>query len=1113
MKKYLTFFILLLLLLSCSNKKENQLENADLTKKETKTFFNFQKIHKKQSHLDFQNNLKHDLSSKSNLFDYDFFYNGGGVGIVDINNDGLKDIFFCGNQVDNKLFLNKGNLVFEDISEAANINKHKNWSNGVSFADVNNDGWMDIYISQGGPYKKEVRKNLLYINQKNNTFTEKAVAYGLADTGISTQASFFDYDKDGDLDCIVANENEYYGLDPVSFYKTLTNKKRLHQSSSHLYQNNDGKYTDITEKSGLLKPTFGLGLCVSDINNDGWLDIYIANDYYVPDAMYLNNRNGTFTDQIKNATKQVSFYGMGVDIEDINNDNLNDIFVLDMASADHVRSKTLMASMNVEKHNLLVNKLKLHHQYMFNSLQLNIGNNTFHNIAQVTGVSKTDWSWAGLIMDANNNENNDIYITNGYRRYALDNDVRIQISNTKRQYKGKVPLQIKENIYNQLPSEKLTNLFFSNKGNLNFLDETSVSGLGEASFSNGAAYADLDNDGDLDIVVNNIDDDAFLFKNLSTENNTGNFLKIETKGKISEDFAKVTLVYDGKTRTKESKRVRGYLSSVENTVHFGLGENKIIDTVRVLWTSGKFEEKYNIKANSSLIFNEKDAIKTSKLSQKSDNTLFRKINTTLKFTHVENEFNDFEKEILLPQKQSTLGPYITKGDVNNDGKNDVFIGGAKNQAAAIYLQKGNSFEKLKNPIFEKDAHYEDMEALFIDIDNDGDKDLYVVSGGNEFIERSESLKDRVYINNGYGNFTSRETNEIKYYTISGKTVSKIDFDNDGDFDIIVGNRIKPQKYPVHEPSIIYENIDGVFKNVTAKIASEFENFGIINKVITTDFNNDGWQDFIAVGEWTHIGIFLNDKGTFKDISSNSELNTEKGWWNSITETDVNNDGLKDYVIGNMGLNNKLKANKEKPLRIYADDFDENGTHDIVLSYKYDGKYVPLRGKECSTQQMPFISKKIKSYYEFANSSLDDIYGQKLQTSYNREVNEFKSILLLNEGENKFKKVILPAMAQTMPILDGDTFDFNQDGFEDLIVVGNIYNTEVETPRLDNPYGLVLLSNKKDNYTVLTPKKTGLYLNGNTKSVALIHHKKLKKLFAIIAVNNGKTELFEFLDKP
>ena len=1114
MKSKFSLYLSLLILLGCSHKRDPLLDNVIETKakKVAKTFFNFKKISHKKSNLNFKNTLKHDLKTKSNLFDYDFFYNGGGVGIVDINNDGLKDVFFCGNQVDNKLFLNKGNLVFENITTTANINQNKNWSNGVTIADVNNDGWMDIYVTQGGPNKLNERQNLLYINQKNNTFKEEATKYGLADTGISTQATFFDYDKDGDLDCIVANENDYYGLDPITFYKTLKNKKRLQQSSSHLYKNDNGKFIDVTAEAGLLKPTFGLGLCVSDINNDGWLDIYIANDYYVPDALYLNNKNSTFTDQIKETTKQVSFYGMGVDIEDINNDNLNDIFVLDMASADHIRSKTLMASMNVEKHNLLVNTLDLQHQYMFNSLQLNIGNSKFHNIAQVTGLSKTDWSWAGLIFDANNNENNDIYVTNGYRRYALDNDIRNQISNIKRKYKGNVPLKIKENIYNNLPSEKLTNLLFSNKGNLTFINSTSDSGISEPSFSNGAAYADLDNDGDLDIVVNNIDDQAFLFKNLSTENNIGNYLKVETKGKLSEDFAKVTLIYAGKTRTKESKRVRGYLSSVDKTLHFGLSESKIIDTVRVVWTSGKFEEKYSVKANSILTFNEVDANNSREVHQKIKKTLFKKNNTILNFSHKENKFNDFEKEILLPYKQSTLGPTIAKGDVNNDGKEDIFIGGAKNQSAAIYLQNDTSFDKTNNSIFKIDAHHEDMEALFIDIDNDNDIDLYVVSGGSEFLERSESLKDRIYLNDGQGNFTKKETSEIKDYTISGKTVSKIDFDNDGDYDIIVGNRIKPQKYPLHEPSIIYENINGIFKNSTAKIAPNFENFGIVNKVITTDFNNDGWQDFIAVGEWTHIGVFLNDKGTFKDISSSSKLDAEKGWWSSITETDVNNDGLKDYVIGNIGLNIKFKATNDKPLKIYADDFDNNGTHDVVLSYQYEGKYVPLRGKECSTQQMPFISKKIKSYYEFANASLEDIYGENINASYNREVNEFKSILLLNKGNNRFKKIVLPNMAQTMPILDGATFDFNNDGFEDLIVVGNMYNTEVETPRLDNPYGLILLSNKKDNYTILSPENTGLYFNGNTKSVELIHHKKLNKTLALIAVNNGDTEVFELNDK-
>jgi len=1069
---------------------------------------NFIKIDPSQSNLHFKNSIVDNISTKENLFDFDYFFNGAGVGIEDINNDGLKDIFFCGNQVPNKLFLNKGNLVFEDISDTANINMNKNWSNGVTFVDINNDGWMDIYVSQGGPRDTIQRKNQLLINQKDLTFKEQATEYGLDDHGLSTQSAFFDYDKDGDLDCFVMNENDYYGTDPVTFYKILSNEDKLRESSSHLYKNVNSKYFDITKEAGLLKPSFGLGLCVGDINNDNWLDIYITNDYYVPDAMYINNQNGTFSDDIKTATNQVTFYGMGVDIADINNDNLTDIFVLDMASSDHIRSKTLMASMNVPKYNLLVNTLGLQDQYMYNSLQLNVGNNTFHNVAQLTGLSKTDWSWAGLIFDTDNDANEDIYVTNGYRRYGLDNDIRMKVARTKQQYKGNVPLKVKEEIYNSLPSEKLANILYRNNGDLNFENVTPFSGLNEPSFSNGAAYTDLDNDGDLDIVVNNMDDEAFLFKNLSIENGLGNYLKVITKGNISEGFAKVSISYSGKIRTKESKRVRGYFSAVDNTIHFGLGNTNLIDTVKVIWPSGKYQEHYQVKANSTLTFNEKDAQKFQPTNPSNKNLLFKRTKALINFTHIENEFNDFDKEVLLPYKQSTLGPYITKGDANGDGKDDIYIGGAHGQAGQLFIQTNNGFLKINNHIFNIDAHYEDMEALFIDIDNDNDNDLYVVSGGSEFKERSESLKDRIYLNDGKGNFSKSNSTEINDYTISGKTITKIDFDKDGDYDLLVGNRIKPQKYPLHEPSLIYENVNGTFKNVTAVIAPEFEDFGIVNKVIATDFNNDGWQDFIAVGEWTHIGVFLNENGIFKDISSKSKLDTEKGWWHTIVETDVNNDGNKDFLIGNIGLNIKFKVSTEKPLRIYADDFDTNGTHDVVLSYKYNGMFVPARGKECSTQQMPFISEKIPTYNEFANATLEDIYGEKIYTAYQREANQFKSILLLNEGGDKFRKIELPTMAQTMPILDSDSYDFNKDGFDDIVVVGNIYNTEVETPRLDNPYALILISNKKDGYSVLGPNQTNLYLNGNAKSIKLVKHDGLNKIFVIVGNNNASIEIYE-----
>ncbi len=1068
----------------------------------------FERIESTYSGLAFSNTLTHNVATRENLFDYDYFYNGAGVGLEDLNNDGLLDVFFCGNQLPNKLYINQGNFTFSDISEQAGISKSDGWSTGVSFADINNDGWMDIYVSQGGPFPPQERQNLLFINQQDGTFTEEAESHGLADTGIGTQSAFFDYDRDGDLDCIVMNENELYGVDPINLYRILKeNTDLLYHNSSHLYRNDNGKFIDITKNAGIERPIFGLGLSISDINNDGWLDIYIASDYYIPDALFINDQKGGFNDRVKEYTRQISYYGMGVDIADINNDNLQDIFVLDMASSDHVRSKTLMASMSTGRFDYLVNKADFHYQYMYNSLQLNLGNNTFNNIAQLSETSNTDWSWAVLLSDFDLDQYKDILITNGYRRYALDNDLQRQVFEAQQKYRGRVPLDIKEQLYNQMPSEKLPNILYKNNGGLQFENVAASWGIDDLSFSNGAATGDLDNDGDLDIVVNNMDEEAFLYRNLASEQNRGNFLKVHAEGALSESFAKVKIYYGDQRQMVETKRIRGYMSSVDADACFGLGKIEEIDSIRILWPDGKSEIRTQVAVNQILNFKEKDA-ETYLPPKPEARGIFKAVsdNYGLDFVHKENSYDDFEKEILLPYKQSGQGPFITQGDLNGDGLADLFIGGASGHAAVLYINTGKSFVKKSSSALQNDSAYEDMEALMFDLEGDGDLDLYVVSGGNEYAEFSSLYADRIYENDGQGNLKRLDMEALANNPKSGRSVSVIDFDQDNDYDLLVGNRIIPQNYPRYSPSVIYENRDGILVDVTDEKAPELKEFGIVNKIISTDFDNDGLTDFIAVGEWTSIGIFRNTGGRFERFNDAEGVLQDKGWWFDVKETDVNKDGLKDYILGNVGLNIKFKSSKEKPFKVFATDFDENGTNDIVLTKKYHDTYVPVRGRECSSQQMPFIKDKFPTYSEFANASLSDIYGEKLSTSYSSEATEFNSILLLNKGKGKFEKIILPIEAQVFPVLDILAIDINGDDYEDLILSGNIYETEVETPRLDAVSGLVLLSNRENNYNPLPHWQTGLYLTGNVKSAEIVETDQ--RLLLVHTVNNGAVGVHE-----
>ena len=1095
--------LLSLFIISCDNQEKNSSASRSSNSVEKNSPV-FRKVEPRNSHITFANTITHDVGSLNNLFDYDYFYNGAGVGMEDLNNDGLLDVFFCGNQVNNSLYFNKGDLTFEDVSDTAQINNGKIWSNGVTFADINNDGWMDIYISQGGPNTRDKRKNLLFINNQDGTFEEKAEQYGLADMGISTQSVFFDMDKDGDLDCLVMNENELYGMDPISFNQYVnSDEETAYFNSSHLYRNDDGTFTDITKSAGLAKPIFGLGLAVADINEDGWMDIYMASDYYLPDALYINNHDGTFTDQIKEATNQISFYGMGMDIADLDNDGLQDIFVLDMAANDHVRSKTLMASMNTKRFDFLVNKAGYHYQYMYNSLQKNMGGTKFSNISQLSGVANTDWSWSVLMNDFDLDGHKEIHVTNGYRRYALDNDLQRKVFEAKQRYGRNVPLEVKQQLYESMPSEKLPNILYKRKSKLVYDNVATAWGLGDFSFSNGAASGDLDNDGDLDIIVNNMDETAFVYQNLSIESGLGNYLKVITNGNSSEEFAKVTVSSGSDSQMVEIKRVRGYRSAQEPKAFFGLANNTSVDTVTVYWKSGKMEQKFNVPANSTITFNERDA--TLPVSTKQENeTYFIELDTEalgLNFTHNENVYDDFETEVLLPYKQSNQGPFITKGDINGDGLEDIHVGGAAGQPGQLYIQSSKGFVNINSPALQKDAHHEDMESIFFDFDGDTDLDLFVVSGGNEFAEYSSYHTDRIYINDGQGQFSKLQSESLSAFPKNGKSVSIIDFDKDGDNDILVGNRVAPKQYPIPQASVLFENRDGELVDVTQEVAPEFQDFGIVNDIQTTDVNNDGWPDFIAVGEWTGIGVFVNQQGTFTNMAEEDAMLSEKGWWFSVTETDVNNDNLPDYVVGNVGLNIKFKASKEKPFKVYATDFDENGTTDIVLSKKYKGTYVPVRGRECSSQQMPFIKEKFETYSEFANASLVDIYGEKLSSSYESSATELQSIVLINKGNLVFEKQRLPISGQTIPILNCAVADLNNDGYEDIVAVGNIYETEVETPRLDALSGVILLSNGTDGYISVPHQNSGLFMEGNVKSIELITNTNDETIL-VNTTNNG-----------
>lgn len=1050
--------------------------------------------------IDFNNSIKE--SEKVNHLYYNQIYSGAGVAIGDINNDGLPDIFFCGNQVSDRLYLNKGDFKFEDITKKSRAAKNSGWSWGVTMADVNSDGYLDIYVSRNGEsMNPDDRKNQLYINNQDLTFTESAMAYGLADAGFSSQAVFFDMDNDGDLDMYQVNQ-----LPDSRLFQRYVNipKKREIYYSDKLYQNENGRYIDVSTKVGISRDlTYGLSVSASDFNNDGWTDLYVANDYDAPDFMYFNNGDGTFRNVINDKLKHISNFSMGTDTGDINNDGFMDLITLDMASADHYRSKTNMGSMSAEKFNQMVTDGK-HYQFMSNTLQINNGGKSFSDIANMTGIAKTDWSWAGLLVDLDNDGLKDIIISNGVKKDVRNNDFLTGLNK-----KLETNSQDFYNMSKLAPSVPLSNYAFKNKGGLQFEKTTKNWGFETPSFSSGMAYGDLDNDGDLDVVINNMESPAFVYKN----NATGNFLTIDFDGADKNKFGygvKAIIHHNGKTQTADNTPTRGYLSSVEPKLFFGLGKDIEVDKVEIIWPDGKTNLYEAVSANTTL------TAKYSKAKNKSNNTIEKKtlftevssVDFGISYQHKENVFNEYETEVLLPHNVSQNGPFTSVTDVNGDGLDDLFIGGASGQSGILYLQnKEGSMQKSKFQPWENDKVSEDLGCLFFDADGDSDQDLYITSGGSEFKRGNSLLNDRLYINNGDGEFTKSKNGLPNIYE-SSQCVKASDIDDDGDLDLFVGVRLIASKYPFPASSYILINENGTFRKDSDKNLSSFQNIGMVTDAVFSDIDKDNDDDLILVGEWMPIIVLENENGVFKNNSDKFGLtDSSRGLWWSITANDLDNDGDDDYVLGNLGLNNKFKATVEHPFKVYANDFDNNGTNDVVLAKFYKDDYVPLRGKECTTQQMPYVSEKFKDYHSFASSKLVDILPKdKMSDAVVYEISNFESIILINE-DGKLKRQSLPIQAQVSPIKASLVDDFNKDGFKDILLVGNHFGVEVETTRYDAGIGNVLLGDGKNNFHYIQSTESDFYVPNDTRAINCLKQGGINTI--IVTNNNAPITVFSF----
>ena len=1039
-----------------------------------------------------------------NYFTYIYAYNGGGVAAGDINNDGLTDLYFTGNQVPDKLYLNKGGLTFEDVTEKALGPKAKEgWRSGVSMADVNGDGWLDIYVCRSGPTSDTaLTRNLYYQNNGNGTFSERAHALGIADTTHSTQAAFFDADNDGDLDLYVMNHppGRKLGLSNFAALKAIQDHTA---PTDRFYRNEGGRFTESTYAADLQNYAYSLGLGIADIDQDGWSDIYEANDFDAPDLMYMNRRDGTFGEQSQFRTRHTSNFGMGCDIADYNNDGLPDIMVLDMTADDHKRNKTNMGSMSPERFWANV-RGGYFFQYMVNTLQLNNGNGTYSEVAQLAGVARTDWSWAPLFADLDNDGWKDLMITNGFKHDVRNNDYArgtYDKLKTGADFYGALDL---------IPSTKLRNYLFRNNGDLTFADSSQAWGFTVPENSNGAAYADLDNDGDLDLVINNLDEVATVHENTANSRFPGrHWLRLKlTNGKSTALGAKAYVRNEGGMQYQELFPVRGYQSTVEPYVHFGLGTAATVDTLEVRWPNGTHSLLTGVKPDQLLTLDQKDGrpLPTAPAVQ----TLFTDVRSSLNadMVHVENAYDDFELEVLLPHKQSEQGPLLATADVNGDGREDLFMGGSYVKPASLWLQRADGgFDAARSQPWKQFAVQEQVGGVFFDADKDGDMDLVVLAGSNELDLRESAYVQRLYLNDGKGRF--REAKDaLGFVMTSAHRAAAADIDGDGDQDLFIGGRQTPAHYPFAPRSYLLVN-DGTgrFIDGTQQLAPAVMGPGMVTGVCFADMDNDRDPDLVLAGEWMGILLLLNEKGHFLDATVPAGLQGMKGWWSALTTADVNGDGRLDIIAGNLGWNSKFHGTAEHPVHIYWADFDDNGRHDIVLAKEKGGKQLPVRGRECSSQQCPRILQRFPTYQQFADADLTAIYTpEKLAGALHLQATWMYSTVLLSNTDGSFTPKPLPNAAQVSPINGIVALDVNGDGHLDLICAGNHWGAEVETVRYDAGIGNVLLGNGKGDFLPMPATRSGVVAWGNVKDLALIQRNGRPTV--LVANNNDALQAYE-----